>query len=183
MKYVFLICIFIFSINTGAFSARGYHFFVAGGGEDLVPIPWPMSQCPWNINNLYGQWTVKQTSKKSSRKKMLLETYEIAVSSLGASIVRTKANKTKDSGFVIVKSQNKQISYKAVMYSASGAMYVLSIYVPKMNRKKPYKKTPLCNKEQKVIKNIVFIRHKGQNIEPQDNTDQTESWLLEKQVQ
>lgn len=183
MKYSLFIFILIFSLNVWSFGdwavKNDCRPFIVGGEEDL--IPWPMSQCPWSISNLYGQWTVKSTSKNPSTKLNTVEFYNISASAMGASIVRTKANKTKDSGFILIKKQkNKQIFYKAVMYSSNGSIYFLSIHT-RQTRKKNYKNQLFCHpQKQNSITHAVFIKHKTQNFWQCGGA--SKSWLLKKQT-
>lgn len=154
-------------------------------GEDDL-IPWPLSQCPLNMYDLYGSWqvqkiaTVSGTSSTLSTVSKQTEIYKIFTSALGMSIIRYKANGTKDRGFIIFNGyKNSNNHHKAFMYSSAGNIYYLSIYA--------YLPSPVDKKEvscngggSKSIKQMIFVQHRVQSfVRCEGNVSQ--SWLLERQ--
>lgn len=166
-----------------------------GGGDDLIPwpLPWPVSQCPWSMNNLYGNWVVKgverqedilskgASSKNTSYRRV--EKYRIFNSLMGVSIIRHNSDGTYDRGFVIENPpKNRSNYYKAFMHSPSGAVYFLSIYAHLSAQPSFYRagQSSCLGTKKQQVKDIIFIQHKVHSFfQCEENI--TSSWLLEKQ--
>lgn len=147
------------------------------GGEDDL-IPWPLSQCPWQVTNLYGNWLMPSINTKK-----LLDTFKIEIyhSILGVSILRRNSDGSEDKGFIIPsKNTMKNNYYRALMYSSGGDLYYLSIYTYLSPSSEPKTEDLSCFTDaQQPIRHIVFVQHRMQNF-LQCDENISESWLLQR---